>query len=78
LTTSILAYSKRRNYEDYKAYRTADIWASREELITYEKALWLEAEIDDLMNDGRGKKDTSPEPGTVGGKVLCLHLRDVC
>jgi Fanconi-associated nuclease 1 len=78
LTASILAYSKKRNYEDYKALRTADIWASREELIAYEKALRLEAEIDDLeMNDGRGKKDTSVEPGITGGNVLCFCLRTV-
>jgi len=70
LTTSILAYSKKRNYEDYKARRTTDIWASREELIAYEKALKLDAEIDNLANDGKGRKDTSVEPGTVGGKVL--------
>ena len=76
MTTSILAYSKKRNYEDYKAHRTADIWASREELIAYEKALKLDAEIDDLANDGKGK-DTSVEPGTVGGKVLRFCLRNV-
>jgi len=74
LTASILVYSKKRNYEDYKARRTADIWASREELIAYENALRLEAEIDDLVSDVRGKKDTSVEPGTVGGNMLCLYL----
>ena len=70
LTTSILAYSKKWNYEDYKAHRTADIWESRDELIAYENALKLEAEIDDLANDGRGKKGTSVEPGTIGGNVF--------
>lgn len=74
MTASILVYSKKRNYEDYKARRTADIWASREELIAYENALRLEAEIDDLVSDVRGKKDTSVEPGTVGGNMLCLYL----
>ncbi|KAF9792817.1 VRR-NUC domain-containing protein [Thelephora terrestris] len=66
LTASILAYSKKRNYEDYKAHRTADIWDSREELIAYEDALKLEAEVDNLMNDGGGRRSTSAEPGTVG------------
>lgn len=72
LTASILVYSKKRNYEDYKAHRTADIWASREELIAYEDALKLEADIDDPVSDGRGKKDTSIESGTVGGNILYL------
>ena len=70
LTASILVYSKKRNYEDYKARRTADIWASREELIAYENALKLEAEIDDLTNDVRGKKGTPIEPSTISGKAL--------
>jgi hypothetical protein len=74
LTASILVYSKKRNYEDYKAHRTVDIWTSREELIAYENALKLEAEIEDLVSDRRGKKDTSVEPGTVGGKAFCLCL----
>jgi Fanconi-associated nuclease 1 len=69
LTASILAYSKKRNYEDYKAHRTVDIWDSREELIAYEDALKLEAEVDNLMNDGGGRRG-SAEPGTVGGRVL--------
>jgi hypothetical protein len=76
LTTSILAYSKRRNYEDYKARRTADIWASREELIAYEDGLKLEAEIDIPMNDG-GRKDTSIEPETIRGKALHCCPRNV-
>lgn len=71
LTTSILAYSKKRNYEDYKARRTADIWANREELIAYEDALKLEAEIDDLTNEGRERNETSIAPETIGGNVLC-------
>lgn len=78
LTASILAYSKKRNYEDYKARRTADIWATREELIVYEDALKLEAEVDDLLNDGRGKKDGSIEPVTIGGKVHFCCWRNTC
>jgi len=78
LTASILVYSKRRNYEDYKACRTVDIWASQEELIAYEKALKLEAEIDDFVSDGKGKKDTSVEPGIIGGNMLCPCLWKVC
>jgi len=74
LTASILAYSKKWNYEDYKAHRTADIWTSRDELIAYEKALMLEAEIDNLMNDRMGRKGMSVKPGAVGGNVLCLHV----
>ena len=70
LTASILVYSKKRSYEDYKAHRTVDIWTSREELIAYEKALRLDAEIDELVNDGRWKKETSIEPGTVRGEVI--------
>lgn len=70
LTASILAYSKKRNYGDYKARRTAGIWASREELIAYEDALKLEAEVDDPTTDGRGRKDTPIEPGAIGDKLL--------
>jgi len=78
LTTSILAYSKKWNYENYKAHRTADIWTSREELIAYEKALVLEAEIDNLANEGMGRKDTSVISDAVGGNVPCFNPRNMC
>ena len=74
LTASILAYSKKRSYEDYKPRRTADIWTSREELIAYEDALKLDAEVDDLMNDGRAKRDVSIEPENIGGKVFLISV----
>ena len=73
LTTSILAYCRKQTYEDYKAQRTADIWTSRDELIAYEDALKLEAEVDGMMNDGRGREGTPVETGNARGKVLCCH-----
>jgi Fanconi-associated nuclease 1 len=83
LTASILAYSGRRKYADYKAHRTTNIWANREDLIAYEKALKFEAEIDELeANDLRAKsvgksspRDTPIETGAVGGNPnsLCLQ-----
>ena len=78
LTASILVYSKKRSYEDYKARRTADIWTSRKELIAYEDALVLDAEIDDLASDGGNKKDMSVEPGVAGGKAFFFAVYETC
>ena len=77
LTTSILAYSKKQNYEEYKAHRTADIWTSREDLVAYENALRLEAEIDGLGNDGMVGNGAYGEPGAVDGNPLSPSLNGV-
>lgn len=42
--------------------------------MAYENALRLEAEINGLVNDGRGGKGAYGEPSAVGGNPLCLHL----
>jgi hypothetical protein len=46
--------------------------------MAYEDALKLEAEVDDLMNDGRVRKDASVEPENIGGKVRCCCRRKTC
>jgi Fanconi-associated nuclease 1 len=53
LTQSILACSKKRAYVAYEYCRTSNIWLSRDDLMAYEQALAIEAEIVALL-DGPG------------------------
>lgn len=68
LTAAILSTAKKREYAKYTYTRTADIWPTREDLIAYEEALALEAEVDLLLegttfNAGaRGRSTTSKTP----------------
>ncbi|KAI0707651.1 VRR-NUC domain-containing protein [Earliella scabrosa] len=64
ITPAILARAKKRTYASYLYIRTPNIWRSREELIAYEEALALEAEVDALLdgpgwNSGSGQKGRS-------------------
>ncbi|KAI0647353.1 VRR-NUC domain-containing protein [Trametes meyenii] len=61
LTPALLSRSKKRVYAAYPYARTTDIWRSRAELLAYEEALRIEAEVDALLefsefksNRGRG------------------------
>ncbi|PWN41753.1 hypothetical protein IE81DRAFT_303249 [Ceraceosorus guamensis] len=49
LTTAVLARSRRRVYPVYQHQRTAPLFASRQHLISMEKALRLEVTIDELI-----------------------------
>ncbi|CEH19173.1 Uncharacterized conserved protein [Ceraceosorus bombacis] len=49
LTTAVLARSRRRVYPVYQHQRTAPLFASRQHLISMEKALKLEVTIDELI-----------------------------
>ena len=67
LTSAVLAAAKKRSYANYPFVRTADIWASRQDLIAYEGALAIEAKVDQLLegttfNTGRGRSTVSKTP----------------
>ncbi|BFZ53673.1 hypothetical protein PYCC9005_000703 [Savitreella phatthalungensis] len=49
LTTLILARISKRNFPEYDVDRQADVFRSREDLIEYEAALKLKAEVDFIM-----------------------------
>ncbi|RUS24895.1 hypothetical protein BC938DRAFT_472935, partial [Jimgerdemannia flammicorona] len=63
MTTSILARISRRNFPSYPVQRTADMWRSRGELVEYEEALRVRAEVEALV-EGTGWV----EKGRTGGK----------
>ncbi|EPQ57894.1 hypothetical protein GLOTRDRAFT_36429 [Gloeophyllum trabeum ATCC 11539] len=58
LTESILSRAKKRTYNVVKFHRTPDIWPTREALISYEEALLLEAQVDELLG-------AAPTPGNA-------------
>lgn len=69
LTESILSRAKKRTYNVVKFHRTPDIWPTREALISYEEALLLEAQVDELLgaaptpgNASRGRSVASKTP----------------
>lgn len=61
MTPAILTRAKKRVYPPYKYERTKNIWASREELLAYEKELEREAYIEELF--GSGGSSSAPARG---------------
>ncbi|KAF7986651.1 hypothetical protein HWV62_26482 [Athelia sp. TMB] len=61
LTPAILSKSNKRYYALYESKRTPDIWATRQDLLDYEEALRLEADIVALL-DGGGRSGTAGIP----------------
>ncbi|RPD66429.1 hypothetical protein L226DRAFT_479073 [Lentinus tigrinus ALCF2SS1-7] len=64
LTPAILARAKKWSYADYPYQRTADIWVTRDDLLAYEEALALEAEVDAFLDgptyaNGSGARERS-------------------
>ncbi|KAI0780638.1 hypothetical protein BD413DRAFT_619127 [Trametes elegans] len=65
LTPALLQRAKKWSYATYAHTRTPDIWRSREELLAYEQALKIEAEVDELLDNsynvrgGRAGRDRS-------------------
>ncbi|KAA1469402.1 hypothetical protein DENSPDRAFT_816316 [Dentipellis sp. KUC8613] len=49
LTPSILSSCRKRTYPAYEYIRTPNVWLTRAELLAYERALTIEAEIDGLF-----------------------------
>ncbi|THH16142.1 hypothetical protein EW146_g4437 [Bondarzewia mesenterica] len=49
LTASILAFARKRFYPAYEHTRTSDIWATRDALLAYERALEYAAKLDALL-----------------------------
>ncbi|RDX56460.1 hypothetical protein OH76DRAFT_1550917 [Lentinus brumalis] len=77
LTPAILSRAKKRSYADYPYHRTPNIWPTRDDLIAYEEALMIEAEVDVLL-DGltpsnsfgtRGRSSVSRTPAPTGGRL---------
>ena len=52
LTPAVLARAKKRQYAAYTSTRTSDIWPTREDLLAYEEALEIEAQVDALLDGG--------------------------
>lgn len=74
LTPAILTRAKKRAYAAYTYTRTTDIWLTREDLLAYEEALAIEAEVDALLESpsaanstGRGRSTASRTPALMGG-----------
>ena len=63
LTPALLARAKKREYAAYVSTRTRDIWATREDLLAYEAALAVEAEVDILL-EGTGFGRAAPPDGS--------------
>jgi len=48
---ALLSTFKKRNYTPYTPSRTDQVWASREDLLEYERALELDKLLDDIMEE---------------------------
>lgn len=79
LTQAILARCKKRNFAEVSYERTAAIWQSREDLLRYEAALAMEAEIDEIWGGGsattararsRSAASKTPAPSAKSAKAL--------
>ncbi|SJX63533.1 uncharacterized protein SRS1_14289 [Sporisorium reilianum f. sp. reilianum] len=57
LTTAILSRSRIRNYPAYTHRRTSFLFPSRDHLLAFERALALEADMDHLLQFGKGEAD---------------------
>ncbi|OSD08560.1 hypothetical protein PYCCODRAFT_1429618 [Trametes coccinea BRFM310] len=71
LTPALLARAKKRAYPTYPYARTHDIWRTRAELLAYEDALAVEAEVDALLENttsswGGGRDRSSTASRTPG------------
>jgi Fanconi-associated nuclease 1 len=64
MTPPRLSSAKKRAYVAYNYRRTPNIWSSREDLIAFEEAIKLEADLDALL-DGNG---IPPTKAKVDGK----------
>ncbi|KAI0723944.1 hypothetical protein C8T65DRAFT_714858 [Cerioporus squamosus] len=77
LTSAILSRAKKRSYAEYPYQRTPGIWATREDLLAYEEALVIEAEVDVLLEGltpangfgARGRSTASRTPAPTGGRL---------
>ena len=77
LTPAILARAKKRSYANYLYQRTANIWATRDDLLAYEQALELEAEVDALLegptsstsSGTRNRSTISRTPAPTAGRL---------
>ncbi|PWZ00222.1 hypothetical protein BCV70DRAFT_231846 [Testicularia cyperi] len=57
LTTAILSRSRIRNYPSYSYKRTAFLFPSRDHLIAFERALDIEAQMEQLIQFGKSEAD---------------------
>lgn len=84
ISTSILAKTSKRNYPEYTACRSNAIWRSRDDLLKYEEALYVEREyeksIEQLMvyNASKTKKVLSAENGDNEVRNLMIKSWTLC
>ncbi|KAF5358415.1 hypothetical protein D9756_001293 [Leucocoprinus leucothites] len=58
---ALLAGFKKWNFPEYKYERTGSIWPTREDLLEYEEALYLDVEMENPPEDGSNSTGPAPE-----------------
>ncbi|CAO1620795.1 unnamed protein product [Sympodiomycopsis kandeliae] len=58
LTTAVLARSRRRNYPRYQVQRSSNVFPSRENLLAFEEALTVEAQMEEVLQWGDNSEAT--------------------
>ncbi|KDQ61078.1 hypothetical protein JAAARDRAFT_571662 [Jaapia argillacea MUCL 33604] len=79
LLPSLLSFAKKRSYCERTYTRTPDIWNSRMEVLDYQRALKLEAEVDLLfgtavVGDGVGGRGRGSGSGTPGLSAVASRM----
>ena len=74
LIPSILTKAKKRVYAKYKFVRTTHIWPTRGDLLAYEEALAIEAEVDQLL-DGTAFNTGARRHSTVS-KTPAIEIKE--
>lgn len=73
--------AKKRAYPPYEYKRTKNIWASREELLAYERELEREAHFEELLNGGwqskgsRSRRSKSKTPSRAASRMSATPAR---
>ncbi|KAF7778490.1 hypothetical protein Agabi119p4_2835 [Agaricus bisporus var. burnettii] len=66
---ALLAGFKKWKFPDYEYERTGTIWPTREDLLEYEEALYLEVEMENLPEEASRSTSLVPENQGSNGKV---------
>jgi len=62
---ALLAGFKKWDFPEYRYERTAYIWPTREDLLEYEEALYLDVEMEDLASEKGFRTPATPEKGAT-------------
>ena len=76
LLPSLLTSFKKRTYHQYKHRRSANIWATREELLEYVEALRLEAYLEHELEPPGRLATMTPVPGSNKSKFVTPDPRN--